>query len=303
MKSQDARFYDALPFEVVEVTDDSDKRFHLAKSFTADQRRKAWEAFDKAAESTEEPYRKAMRKVADRQQKAFNAAFSSALESGASPDDAMVSAMSAAFGDAEDATTQRNLYFAWMSSMRGGQQLANKVMNASVGFNIVQPAFTAWIDEHGLEKASSINDTTKEDLSASLSSGIAAGETGPELESRISDQFDGVRDYRTERIARTESAGSMNFGSTATYKSAGVQKKSWLAVMDDRTREDHADADGQVVWIDETFDIGGESLQYPGDPSGSAEEVINCRCSLLPEFGKDDGDGVDSGSGDIGDEQ
>jgi len=32
--------------------------------------------------------------------------------------------------------------------------------------------------------------------------------------------------------------------------------------------------------MDEPFIIGGESLDYPGDPSGSAANVINCRCSV-----------------------
>ena len=27
--------------------------------------------------------------------------------------------------------------------------------------------------------------------------------------------------------------------------------------------------------------MGGEQLEYPGDPSGSADQVINCRCSLI----------------------
>jgi len=26
--------------------------------------------------------------------------------------------------------------------------------------------------------------------------------------------------------------------------------------------------------------VGGERLMYPGDPSGSAENVINCRCAV-----------------------
>ncbi len=32
---------------------------------------------------------------------------------------------------------------------------------------------------------------------------------------------------------------------------------------------------------DETFPNG---LLYPGDPSGPAEEVINCRCTLMHEI-------------------
>ena len=34
--------------------------------------------------------------------------------------------------------------------------------------------------------------------------------------------------------------------------------------------------------MDEAFDVGGAQLQFPGDPDGPAEEVCNCRCTLLP---------------------
>ncbi len=50
---------------------------------------------------------------------------------------------------------------------------------------------------------------------------------------------------------------------------------------DSKTREDHAEADGQEVGMDEPFDVGGEQLMYPGDPAGSAGNVINCRCTVI----------------------
>jgi hypothetical protein len=38
--------------------------------------------------------------------------------------------------------------------------------------------------------------------------------------------------------------------------------------------------------MDATFDVGGEALLYPGDPSGSAANTVQCRCTvafLTPE--------------------
>ena len=32
--------------------------------------------------------------------------------------------------------------------------------------------------------------------------------------------------------------------------------------------------------MDEKFQVGDDVLAYPGDPSGSPEEVINCRCAI-----------------------
>jgi HK97 family phage portal protein len=259
------------------------------KAFTADQRQKMWEQFDKSATASEGPFKKAVTKIADRQQKDFDSAFNKALAEGGSADDALTKAQISVFGDAQDLAVKRQLYSSWMDSMHSGRKIANGIADVNIQFTIMQPIFRDWVDEHGLEKAVEINGTTQELLAKSLGDGIAAGEGILDLQKRLDDQFDGLRDYRSERIARTESAGSMNFGSTATYKSAGVEKKEWLAVQDDRTRDAHAEADGQVVGIDEPFVVDGEELMYPGDPSGSAENVINERCTILPVF-EDQGD-------------
>jgi len=56
--------------------------------------------------------------------------------------------------------------------------------------------------------------------------------------------------------------------------------KVWMANHDAKTRPDHAEADGQEVGMDESFDVGGEQLMYPGDPAGSPGNIINCRCTV-----------------------
>jgi uncharacterized protein with gpF-like domain len=55
--------------------------------------------------------------------------------------------------------------------------------------------------------------------------------------------------------------------------------RTWVATLDDRTRDTHAEMDGQVVGMDEPFvSPSGAELMYPGDPNAPPEEVINCRC-------------------------
>lgn len=58
--------------------------------------------------------------------------------------------------------------------------------------------------------------------------------------------------------------------------------KIWIAILDDHTREAHAEADAQEVQADEPFEVDGEELMFPGDDSMGASEgnLINCRCSL-----------------------
>ena len=56
--------------------------------------------------------------------------------------------------------------------------------------------------------------------------------------------------------------------------------KVWLTNISDRTRDSHIDADGQKRPLSQPFNVDGEQLEYPGDPSGSAENTINCRCVI-----------------------
>lgn len=83
-----------------------------------------------------------------------------------------------------------------------------------------------------------------------------------------------------KRIARTEGhriqqTAARDAQQTAKKRGADVVKQ-WDASLDKRTRDSHARVDGEIREIDEEFSNG---LMFPGDPSGSAAEVINCRCT------------------------
>lgn len=105
-----------------------------------------------------------------------------------------------------------------------------------------------------------------------LIEGINAGEEIGSLKTRVTDAT-GLASPRADTIARTEVNGAMNAGSLSQMKQiATPMTKEWLAVGDGRTRVEHAEADGQVVGINEMFDVGGEPWDAPGD--------VNCRCTL-----------------------
>ena len=130
----------------------------------------------------------------------------------------------------------------------------------------------------------SVNKTTGDALRATLNEGVAQGEDLGQIRDRISEVYDQAQDFRAETIARTEVGAAQNFGRTAEMENQGVKKRVWIAIFSN-TRDAHAEADGQVVAIDEPFQVGGESLDYPGDPAGSAENTINCQCSVSPTLG------------------
>ena len=139
----------------------------------------------------------------------------------------------------------------------------------------------AWIRSQEKKHSTLVNDTTADEISKILADARANGESIADMVAKTRAYFDGI-DYRAERVARTNVIAVNNASAQDVYVENGVEKHEWLATDDERTRESHWVADGQVAGINEAFDVGGEGLMYPGDPNGSAENTINCRCTLLP---------------------
>lgn len=97
---------------------------------------------------------------------------------------------------------------------------------------------------------------------------------------------------RAERIARTETTGAYNAGAAQAYAEERAQVKMWLCAPDARTRDWHLQANGQIVNLSEPFEVFGEMLMFPGDPSGSAENVINCRCTTIAGDSREQLEGI-----------
>lgn len=97
-------------------------------------------------------------------------------------------------------------------------------------------------------------------------------------------KFNHLADYQAKRIVRTEATNAANYATeqAALNLFAGQDMtKTWKSGYDARVRPAHQAANGQIVPFNGKFSVGGESLQRPGDPNGSASNVINCRCSMI----------------------
>ena len=62
--------------------------------------------------------------------------------------------------------------------------------------------------------------------------------------------------------------------------------KIWIATLDNRTRDAHAERDGEEIALDDEFAPG---LSRPRDPNGALYEICNCRCSLKYGVGQSKG--------------
>lgn len=110
--------------------------------------------------------------------------------------------------------------------------------------------------------------------------GLLQGESMDKIAGRFKNVF-GMNATSAIRYARTAVTCAENQGRFDSYKEAEeqgvVMVKVWAATHDNRTRKSHEDIDGDEVDINEKFSNG---LMFPGDPSGDAAEVYNCRCAM-----------------------
>lgn len=129
------------------------------------------------------------------------------------------------------------------------------------------------------KRSAGISETTRalvnDIITAGLQENLSLDDIAKEIQSTIGGP---EAASRALIIARTESHSAVQAGAMEAAQEDGMKYKEWIATNDERTRDSHRDAHGQVVSIDEPFDVGGVQLDYPGDPSGPPEEVINCRC-------------------------
>lgn len=97
--------------------------------------------------------------------------------------------------------------------------------------------------------------------------------------------------YRSETIARTEAMRAVNSGRHAAslqmvdegFIDRQRVRKFWINTRDTRTRANHVSIPGMNpdgVPVDQPFNTPLGPMMFPHDPNGSAENVINCRCTF-----------------------
>lgn len=115
-------------------------------------------------------------------------------------------------------------------------------------------------------------------IAGEISRGFATASSFAEIARNVS-AYANISKNNAMRIVRTE---GHRITETAAYHAQQKAKdrgadivKTWDASLDAKTRPSHAKVDGEIKELEEKFSNG---LMYPGDPHGSAAEVINCRC-------------------------
>lgn len=120
-------------------------------------------------------------------------------------------------------------------------------------------------------------------INAEVLQGIIQGDSIPKISKRIMNVQETNR-AAAIRAARTIVTGAENKGRQDSYARAEadgiILEKKWIAADDSRTREWHAELDGQTRNQDEPFENSVGEIMFPGDPSAHPSNVYNCRCTM-----------------------
>lgn len=158
--------------------------------------------------------------------------------------------------------------------------MGDSLASVGVGFDVQNPLAQQVLGGLG-HRITEVSSFTRASIMASLQDSFDKGLSIPHAAREMAKTVSATNIARATLIARTEFIGAQNASSLASVQYSGAAKfKVWLATGDARTRPDHAIASGQTVPLSDPFDVGGYTMQHPGDQNAPAREVCNCRCTM-----------------------
>lgn len=165
--------------------------------------------------------------------------------------------------------------------MKAGYDYGNSMNDITGEFNRAnfQSMFTK-INENAIK----LNQTTSE---------FIRNLYAPDLESFKNElnSFYDKSQFRFNATVGEVAVSSFNAGLHQNILDAGYLFKTWISKRDNRVRdkkdgENHWEMDSQTVEVNDFFYARARNgnydrLMFPGDPNGSPENIINCRCTLI----------------------
>lgn len=105
----------------------------------------------------------------------------------------------------------------------------------------------------------------------------------------VFDPLDPEWEAAADQVGQTHAGSTLNSATAEASRQAAAStgrrmEVEWVAILDTHTRLGHAEANGQRQPVGSPFMVDGEPLRFPGDPLGSLDNTINCRCRLFAFF-------------------
>lgn len=125
----------------------------------------------------------------------------------------------------------------------------------------------------------------KQQIASVMTQGILQGESMDKIAKRLAAEVGEKNMHAAIRNARTMTTGAENAGREDSYiraEAMGIKmQQMWIATLDGRTRHEHRLLDGQKRPVNVPFEVEGQKIRFPGDPTAAPWLVYNCRCTLI----------------------
>jgi len=130
-----------------------------------------------------------------------------------------------------------------------------------------------WAGKHGAELVTQMAEETKRRLAHTIGEGIANKRGIPGLARDIRNTFGDMTKYRSELIARTETANALSQASLDSMEDMGIDGKEWVTAGDDLVSDECLgnEAEG-IIPYNQVF--SGGVMAPPQHP--------DCRCTIAP---------------------
>jgi len=130
-----------------------------------------------------------------------------------------------------------------------------------------------WAEKHSATLVKGIDEETKKRLAHTISQGIENKRGIPGLSRDIRNTFGDMSKYRSELIARTETANALSTASLDSMEDMGIDGKEWITAGDDLVSEECLGNEAQgVIPVGDAFSSG--AMAPPEHP--------DCRCTIAP---------------------
>lgn len=159
-------------------------------------------------------------------------------------------------------------------------------LDLDMEFDFRDTKMLRWLQERSYREAQLIQGVTDEYVLQVLWDSVYDGNYTEKKAAEDLTRSFAFKPSRSATIARTEILGAGRSGQYhADVQSGIVIGKKWRSALQERTRDGHREADGQIVELEAPFYVANgkgqlEPLLFPGDSSYncSADNLINCRC-------------------------
>lgn len=155
-------------------------------------------------------------------------------------------------------------------SLRNGSTVAGRQIGIEPTLNVQNPKVAEWIARYTGLLANRVSETVREKIREALLAGLDEGISSRQMRHRVLEAFGCIRDeagkiradealrYRSEMIARTETARAESSGFREQAKEAGITEVEWLSAPD--ACDWCAEMDGRIVAIDKPFFGRGDTF-------------------------------------------